>query len=83
VKEALDLSNFGDIIWSVLNNIDAVRDCYTAFLFKSICETKTNIDGTRKYLVLMISSSMAYVTVMDDKTIEAIDAKWEKLGLGN
>ncbi|HNW99635.1 MAG TPA: menaquinone biosynthesis decarboxylase [Bacteroidales bacterium] len=78
-ENGLDITHYDDVVWSVLNNIDAVRDCY-------IIETnnkKLIIDGTRK-----MPDDGTYkrlwpnVNVMDAATIENIDKKWKSLGVG-
>lgn len=75
-ENGLDISNYGDIAWSVLNNIDAVRDCH-------IINQKLIIDGTRKTLKAdNFNRQWPNIIVMDDETISNIDKKWDKLNIG-
>ena len=78
-ENGLDITHYDDVVWSVLNNIDAVRDCY---IIKTN-NKKLIIDGTRK-----MPDDGTYkrlwpnVNVMDAATIENIDKKWKSLGVG-
>lgn len=71
----LDIHCYGDVVWSVLNNIDAVRDCF-------VVNSKLVIDGTRKIPNANYKRQWPNVIVMDDETINKVDAKWKTLGLG-
>lgn len=82
-ERGLNTSNYGDVVWSVLNNIDAARDCYILSSLNPYVKPKLVIDGTRKSASKDDFNRLwPNVTVMDYKTIDAIDAKWDKLGLG-
>lgn len=71
----LDIHCYADVVWSVLNNVDAVRDCFVA-------NSKLVIDGTRKSQKENNNRPWPNVIVMDDETISKIDSKWKTLGLG-
>jgi len=82
-EPALEISNFGDVIWSVLNNIDAARDCYISESLSPYIKPKLIIDGTRKtHLNDNFQRQWPNVNVMDEQTIDKVDAKWSKLKLG-
>lgn len=71
----------GDIAWMVANNIDPIRDCF--FPSSPGNEGPMAIDGTMKSTVLDdFPRNWPNVVVMDNTTIEKIDAMWPKLGLG-
>jgi len=73
-ETGLDISNYSDVLWSVLNNIDASRDCYIPESLNSSVSKKLIIDGTRKTLNNdNFTRQWPNVIVMDDKTIEAVD----------
>jgi len=83
-ETGLDHSNYADIVWSVLNNIDASRDCYILKSLNPYISDKLIIDGTRKTLKSdNFTRQWPNVVVMDDTTIEIIDNKWESLGIGD
>lgn len=71
----LDIHCYADVVWSVLNNIDAVRDSF-------IVNSKLVIDGTRKSQKDNNDRPWPNVIVMDDETINKVDKKWKTLGLG-
>ncbi|MFH0864717.1 MAG: menaquinone biosynthesis decarboxylase [Bacteroidota bacterium] len=79
----LDIHCYADVIWSVLNNIDAVRDCriYKSNVYES--SAKLIIDGTHKIPDNTHKRQWPNVTVMDDVTIKSVDEKWKTLGLGD
>jgi 4-hydroxy-3-polyprenylbenzoate decarboxylase len=82
-ERGLEISHYGDVAWSVLNNIDAARDCYVLSSLNPYVKPKLFIDGTRKSANKDdFHRQWPNVIVMDDKTIEAIDEKWDRLGLG-
>jgi 4-hydroxy-3-polyprenylbenzoate decarboxylase len=82
-ERGLSTTNYSDVIWSVLNNIDAARDCYILSSLNPYVKPKLVIDGTRKSTNKDdFNRQWPNVTVMDYKTIEAVDEKWSKLGLG-
>jgi 4-hydroxy-3-polyprenylbenzoate decarboxylase len=83
-ESGLDILCYGDIVWSVLNNIDAMRDCIILKSNNPNVTDKLIIDGTKKSpLTDDFHRQWPNVTVMDDDTIKKIDEKWDKLGLGD
>jgi 4-hydroxy-3-polyprenylbenzoate decarboxylase len=76
--ETLDLAY---ILWVVANHIDPTRDC---FIEKSENgKSCLGIDGTRKnHGTDGFKRDWPNPVVMGEETIEAVDQKWEKLGLG-
>jgi len=82
-EAGLDISNYGDIVWSVLNNIDAARDCYISESLNPSVNKKLIIDGTRKTLHDdNFTRQWPNVIAMDDKTIADIDKKWNNYKIG-
>ena len=82
-EPGLDISCYGDVVWSVLNNIDAARDCFIATPINPKSSPKLIIDGTRKSLENdNFKRQWPNVTVMDEATIKMVDEKWEKLQIG-
>lgn len=83
VDHGLDLSNLQVLSWIVANNLDPMRDCFYL----------DDPDGSR-YPVLFADGSMKTaqsdgftrdwpnIIAMDEKTVKAVDSKWETLGLG-
>jgi 4-hydroxy-3-polyprenylbenzoate decarboxylase len=83
-EAGIEMSCYSDVVWSVLNNIDAARDCYIEKSLNPHVAQKLVIDGTRKSLMHDgFIRPWPNVTVMDEKTIQAIDVKWMKLNLGS
>lgn len=83
-ESGLDILCYGNVVWSVLNNIDPVRDCIILKSNNPCVTDKLIIDGTKKSLLTDdFRRQWPNVTVMDDDTIRKIDEKWDKLGLGN
>ncbi|NTW33103.1 MAG: UbiD family decarboxylase, partial [Bacteroidetes bacterium] len=82
-EPALDIFCYSDVVWSVLNNIDAARDCN--IIKSKIIDSKETliIDGTRKTsLTDNFTRQWPNVTVMDDATIKKVDSMWDSLNLG-
>jgi 4-hydroxy-3-polyprenylbenzoate decarboxylase len=75
-ESGLDIHSCSDVVWSVLNNIDAVRDCI-------IVHSKLIIDGTSKTRNADFKRQWPNVIAMDDVTIHSIDEKWKSLGIGD
>jgi len=80
----IDIQNLSTLSWIVANNLDPMRDCFYTE------ETPGNkypvlfIDGTMKsYETDGFKRDWPNVIVMDEKTIESIDSRWNSLGLGN
>jgi 4-hydroxy-3-polyprenylbenzoate decarboxylase len=67
----------------VANNIDPLRDCFYALNENGHTAGPMAIDGSRKSLVFdSFKRQWPNVLVMDDATINQVDAMWGKLGLG-
>ena len=72
-----------DIVWLVANNIDPLRDCFYALNENGQAAGPMAIDGSRKSLSFdNFKRQWPNVLVMDDSTINEVDAMWGKLGLG-
>jgi 4-hydroxy-3-polyprenylbenzoate decarboxylase len=72
-----------DIVWLVANNIDPLRDCFYALNKKGEAAGPMALDGSRKSLAFdSFKRQWPNVLVMDDVTINQVDAMWGKLGLG-
>jgi len=72
-----------DIVWLVANNIDPLRDCFYALDKNGQATGPMAIDGSRKSLAFdSFKRQWPNVLVMDDATINQVDAMWGKLGLG-
>jgi 4-hydroxy-3-polyprenylbenzoate decarboxylase len=82
VDEQVDPFDLRTVVWLGANNIDPLRDCF----FIERDHEKPDIlfiDATRKSLELdNFQREWPNVIVMDDETINAVDAKWSMLGLG-
>ncbi len=80
--EAIEM-RIPDIVWLVANNIDPQRDCFYAMNESGDPVLPMAIDGTGKSLAADgFKRQWPNVLVMDDATIQQVDAVWEKLGLG-
>jgi 4-hydroxy-3-polyprenylbenzoate decarboxylase len=82
VDHALDTSDVEQVAWFASGNMDALRDCW----FVTIEHEKVPclvIDGTRKcYASDNFPRQWPNVVVSSKETIDRVDAKWSKLGLG-
>ena len=80
----LDIQNLSTFSWVVANNLDPMRDCfYTEDPDGGKCPVLF-VDGTMKSFELDgFKREWPNVIVMDEKTIAAIDAKWNSLGIGS
>jgi 4-hydroxy-3-polyprenylbenzoate decarboxylase len=82
VDHALDTSDVEQVAWFASGNMDALRDCW----FVTIEHEKVPclvIDGTRKcYATDNFPRQWPNVVVSSKETIDRVDAKWSKLGLG-
>ena len=80
VEHTVNADDIADVLWRFCNNLDPRRDhCYGG--------TERNIlglDGTRKNKEFdNFDRPWPNIIAADDKTIAAVDDKWDKLGLGN
>ncbi|MDR1895683.1 MAG: menaquinone biosynthesis decarboxylase [Prevotellaceae bacterium] len=70
-----DLSDFETCLWIATSNIDAAYDC-------TVENNSLTVDARTKFKTKDFHRPWPNVICMDDATINAIDEKWEKLGLG-
>ena len=80
VEHTVNADDIADVLWRFCNNLDPRRDhCYGG--------PERNIlglDGTRKNKEFdNFDRPWPNIIAADDKTIAAVDDKWDKLGLGN
>jgi 4-hydroxy-3-polyprenylbenzoate decarboxylase len=85
VDENIDPSNLPVAFWRFCNNLDPKRD---SFLFEGRKGEKLvacmGLDGTTKTEALDdFHRDWPNIIVADDKTIAAVDKKWDQLGLGD
>lgn len=86
----VDCSDLKDAVWRFTNNIDPRRDSFIveqALDYKSSTTTEgiSNIafDGTRKTKEFdNFDRDWPNILAMDEKTIQLVDEKWERYGLG-
>ncbi|MGZ8543955.1 MAG: menaquinone biosynthesis decarboxylase [Flavisolibacter sp.] len=87
VEHTVDAGDLGVSLWRVCNNLDPKRD-YTLVQRPSHAnENKTfscmGLDGTLKTKAFdNFYRDWPNIIVSDDATIQSVDEKWEKLGLG-
>jgi 4-hydroxy-3-polyprenylbenzoate decarboxylase len=83
LEHTMDISDIADAVWRFSNNFDPRRD---HFDFPSQNEVEVNhvaYDGTRKLKEFDdFHRDWPNILVSDQKTIERVDAIWDKLGLG-
>lgn len=83
LEHTMDISDIADAVWRFSNNFDPRRD---HFDFPSQNEIEVNhvaYDGTRKLKEFDdFHRDWPNILVSDQKTIERVDAIWDKLGLG-
>jgi 4-hydroxy-3-polyprenylbenzoate decarboxylase len=84
VDENIDPSNLAVALWRFCNNLDPKRD---SFLFEGRKGDKLiacmGLDGTTKTETLDdFHRDWPNIIVADEKTIEAVDSKWDQLGIG-
>lgn len=79
----IDLSYIGDAVWRFANNTDVKRD---SLLFEPDSPdgpAHLFLDGTTKTLELDgFARDWPNILVMDDETIQEVDARWSEYGLG-
>ena len=78
------IQNLPTLSWIVANNLDPMRDCFYTEESPGHKHPVLFIDGTMKsYENDGFKRDWPNVIVMDEKTIESIDSKWNSLCLGN
>jgi 4-hydroxy-3-polyprenylbenzoate decarboxylase len=82
VDEEVDPNDLKTVVWLGANNIDPGRDCFFVETGSEKPDTLF-IDATRKNSSLdNFQREWPNVIVMNDETINQVDAKWSSLGLG-
>ncbi|MFM8592499.1 MAG: menaquinone biosynthesis decarboxylase [Sphingomonadales bacterium] len=84
VEHTVDPNDLPTALWRFCNNLDPKRDQY---LYQTVLATGTigclGLDGTRKTKELdNFQRDWPNIIVADDKTIQAVDTKWNQLGVG-
>jgi len=83
VDSLFDISDVADVVWRVSNNIDAKRD---SFIFEADDNGEIShiaLDGTRKTKEHdNFQRDWPNIITSNKKTIQAVDEKWDSLGLG-
>ena len=83
VDKQVGTEAMADVAWLVANNCDPQRDCFMKKSYADAQDQLLAIDGTRKTDHLDgFKRAWPNILAMDDKTIKAVDARWERLGLG-
>ncbi|MBA3647910.1 MAG: menaquinone biosynthesis decarboxylase [Chitinophagales bacterium] len=83
VEHTIDVMDAGDVIWRWSNNIDPRRDSYIVKAKDNQSISHIGFDGTRKTKQFDdFDREWPNIICSDEFTIDAIDAKWNSLGLG-
>ena len=85
VDDYVDVQDISATLWQVCNNFDPKRDSFTEeeILDNGKQRAMMVIDGTRKTKEHdNFQRDWPNIIVSNPETIEAIDAKWDRLGLG-
>lgn len=87
VEHTVDANDLAVSLWRFCNNLDPKRDNILVERPSQFDETKTfacmGLDGTIKTKEMdNFQRDWPNIIVSDDATINGVDAKWEKLGLG-
>ncbi|MFM7218310.1 MAG: menaquinone biosynthesis decarboxylase, partial [Bacteroidota bacterium] len=83
LEHTVDISDIGDAIWRFSNNVDPRRDAM--IIEPSALDECSHLimDGTRKTKELDgFQRDWPNILASDETTIQAIDQKWDALGLG-
>ncbi|MEO5995523.1 MAG: menaquinone biosynthesis decarboxylase [Chitinophagaceae bacterium] len=88
VEHTVDPEDLPVALWRFCNNLDPKRDNMLIHRTSSVDKGKTfsclGLDGTRKTKELdNFQRDWPNIIVASDETIEAVDKKWEKLGIGD
>ena len=84
VDENVDLYDLPQVIWRWANNLDAKRDSIIVKAENQSALSQIILDGTRKTKALDdFDRHWPNILVMDKATIDAIDKKWNQLGIGD
>ena len=81
VEHTVDVNDIADVVWRWSNNIDPKRD---SFIVEDEDEiSHIGFDGTRKTKEFDdFDREWPNIICMDEKTIYAVDEKWNRLGIG-
>ena len=80
VEHTINTDDIADGLWRFCNNLDPKRDHFYGSKEKNIL----GLDGTRKTKKFdNFDRPWPNIIVADDKTITAVDNKWDTLGLGD
>jgi len=83
VEHTVDANDIADVVWRFSNNIDPRRDSFVIKAEDGQSVSHIGIDGTRKTKAFDdFTRDWPNILVSDMATIEAIDKKWDRLGLG-
>lgn len=83
-EDVTDLTDIKEVVWRVTNNIDPKRDCFVISAKDDSDISHIGIDGTRKTKEHDgFDRPWPNIIVADETTMNAVDAKWQGLGLGN
>ncbi|NQY09211.1 MAG: menaquinone biosynthesis decarboxylase [Flavobacteriales bacterium] len=83
IDEMLELDCMQDVIWRFANNLDPKRDGFVIKAKDDKSISHIGFDGTRKTKKYdNFQRDWPNVVCSDPTTIKAVDAKWDKLGLG-
>jgi 4-hydroxy-3-polyprenylbenzoate decarboxylase len=84
VEHTVDPQDLPTALWRFCNNLDPKRDQYLYRFEDNAAKGCLGLDGTRKTKELdNFQRDWPNIIVADDKTIQAVDAKWNQLGLGS
>ncbi|MHA4842746.1 menaquinone biosynthesis decarboxylase [Flavitalea antarctica] len=84
VEHTVDANDLTTALWRFCNNLDPKRDHVVGYAREDGKMTAClGLDGTRKTKEFdQFERDWPNIIVSDDKTIHAVDEKWDKLGLG-
>lgn len=83
VEHTVDANDTADVIWRFANNIDPKRDSYVVQAKDENSISHIGFDGTRKTKQFdNFLREWPNIICADEKTINTVDEKWSKLGLG-
>lgn len=79
VEHTVGTDDIADVLWRFCNNLDPRRDHF----YGGEANQVLGLDGTRKTKALDgFERPWPNIIASDKKTIDAVDAKWDQLGLG-
>ena len=82
-EHTVDVFDLGDVVWTFTNNVDPRRDKYLIEATDNNSLSHIGLDGTRKTKQFDdFDRDWPNIIAADQATIEAVDQKWDTLGLG-